>query len=67
MIVKELFLSVGFENIISALRNTHRNDRSIENVAAYKEAFDIICLTEFVGTLMTYRAKLLYALSVYQT
>lgn len=49
MTVKELFLSVGFENIISALRNTHRNDRSIENVAAYKEAFDIICLTEFEG------------------
>lgn len=49
MTVKELFLSVGFENILSALRNTHRNDRSIENVAAYKEAFDIICLTEFEG------------------
>ncbi len=49
MTVKELFLSVGFENVLSALRNTHRNDRSIENVAAYKEAFDIICLTEFEG------------------
>lgn len=49
MTVKELFLSVGFENVLSALRNTHRNDRSIENVAAYKEAFDVICLTEFEG------------------
>lgn len=49
MTVKELFLSVGFENVLSALRNIHRNDRSIENVAAYKEAFDVICLTEFEG------------------
>lgn len=49
MTVKELFLSVGFDNILNALRNTHRNDRSIEGVAAYKEAFDIICLTEFEG------------------
>lgn len=49
MTVKELFLSVGFDNVLKALRNTHRNDRSIENVAAYKEAFDIICLTEFEG------------------
>ena len=49
MIVKELFLSVGFDNILKALRNTHRNDRSIEGVVAYKEAFDIICLTEFEG------------------
>lgn len=49
MIVKELFLSVGFDNILNALRNTHRNDRSIESVVAYKEAFDIICLTKFEG------------------
>lgn len=49
MTVKELFLSVGFDNIINALRNTHRNDRSIEGVVAYKEAFDIFCLTEFEG------------------
>lgn len=49
MTVKELFLSVGFDNILNALRNTHRNDRSIEGVVAYKEAFDIICLTEFEG------------------
>lgn len=49
MTVKELFLSVGFDNILNALRNTHRNDRSIESVIAYKEAFDIICLTKFEG------------------
>lgn len=49
MTVKELFLSVGFDNVHKALRNTHRNDGSIKNVAAYKEAFDIICLTEFEG------------------
>lgn len=49
MTVKELFLSVGFDNVLKALRNTHRNCRSIEGVVAYKEAFDIICLTEFEG------------------
>lgn len=49
MTVKELVLSVGFDNVLKALRNTHRNDRSIEGVVAYKEAFDIICLTEFEG------------------
>lgn len=49
MTVKELFLSVGFENVINALRNTHRTCRSIKSVASYKEAFDTICLTEFEG------------------
>lgn len=49
MTVKELFLYVGFDKVLNALRNTHRNDRSIEGVVAYKEAFDIICLTEFEG------------------
>lgn len=49
MTVKELFLSVGFDNVLNALRNTHRNDRSIKHTASYKEAFDIICLTEFDG------------------
>lgn len=49
MTVKELFISIGFDNVISALRDTHRNDRSIKNVTAYKEAFDTICLTEFEG------------------
>lgn len=36
MTVKELFLSVGFDNVHKALRNTHRNDGAIKNVAAYK-------------------------------
>lgn len=49
MSVKELFLSVGFDNVLNALRNTHRNDHSIKDAASYKEAFDIICLTEFEG------------------
>ena len=49
MTVKELFLSIGFDNVFKALQNTHRNNRSIQNVAGYKEAFDIICLTEFKG------------------
>lgn len=49
MTVKELFISVGFDAVIKALRTTHRNDRSIEGVAAYKEAFDAICLMEFEG------------------
>lgn len=49
MTVKELFLSVGFDNVLNALRNTHRNDYSIKDVASYKEAFDVICLTEFEG------------------
>lgn len=49
MTVKELFNSLTFDDVLKALRNTHRNDRSIEDVAAYKEAFDIICLTEFEG------------------
>lgn len=35
MIVKELFLSVGFDNVLNALRKTHRNDRSIDGVIAY--------------------------------
>lgn len=49
MTVKELFLSVGFENVLKALRNTHRNDHSIQDAASYKQAFDTICLTEFDG------------------
>ena len=49
MTVKELFNSLAFDKIIEALRNTHRNDSSIKGVVAYKEAFDIICLTEFKG------------------
>lgn len=49
MTVKELFSSHTFNEVINALRNTHRNDRSIEGVVAYKEALDVICLTDFEG------------------
>lgn len=49
MTVKELFTIVGFDAIVKALQNTHRNDRSIKCLAGYKEAFDIICNTEFEG------------------
>ncbi len=49
MTVKELFLYVGFDNVLNALRNTHRTCRSIKSVASYKETFDTICLIEFEG------------------
>lgn len=49
MTVKELFNSLSFDEVISALRNTHRNEPSIKSVAAYKQAFDAIRLTEFEG------------------
>lgn len=49
MTVKELFATVGFDAIVKALQNTHRNDSSIRYLAGYKEAFDIICNTEFRG------------------
>lgn len=49
MTVKELLTTVGFEAIVKALQNTHRNDRSIRCLAGYKEAFDVICNTEFEG------------------
>ena len=49
MTVKELFVLVGFDAIVKALKNTHRNDRSIRCLSGYKEAFDIICNTEFEG------------------
>lgn len=49
MTVKELFLSIGFDNVLNSLRNTHRTCRSIKSVASYKEAFDTICLIEFEG------------------
>lgn len=49
MTVKEVFQSVGFDNLLNALQNTHRNERSIGATAAYKQAFDEICLTEFEG------------------
>lgn len=49
MTVKELFTTVGFDAIVKALQNTHRNDRSIRCLSSYKETFDIICNTEFEG------------------
>jgi len=50
MTVNALFTTVGFDAIVKALKNTHRNDRSVRCLAGYKEAFDIICNTEFDGT-----------------
>lgn len=49
MIVKELFNSLSFDEIVNALQNTHRNDDSVSCLYGYKEAFDIICNTEFIG------------------
>ena len=43
MTVQELFNSLTFDDIMAALRITHRNDRSIRNVAGYKEAYDVFC------------------------
>lgn len=43
MTVQELFNSLTFNDIMGALRCTHRNDRSIQNVAGYKEAYDVFC------------------------
>ena len=49
MTVKGLFTTVGFDAIVKALQNNQRNERSIRCLAGYKEAFDIICNTEFEG------------------
>lgn len=49
MTVEELFNSLSFDEVISALRSTHCNEPSIKSVAAYKQAFDAIRLTEFEG------------------
>ena len=43
MTVHELFNSLTFDDVLDALRNTHRNEPSIRNVAGYKMAFDYIC------------------------
>ena len=43
MTVQQLFNSMTFDEVLTALRNTHRNDRSIQNVAGYKEAYDALC------------------------
>ncbi|MDE6073290.1 MAG: hypothetical protein K2F80_01660 [Muribaculaceae bacterium] len=49
MTVKELFNSLSFDEIVKALKNTHRNEGSIKCLAGYKEAFDIIRNTNFEG------------------
>lgn len=49
MTVQELFNSLTFDDILAAMRNTHRNDRSIRNVAGYKEAYDVFCNLKPVG------------------
>lgn len=43
MTVQELFNSLTFDDILAAMRSTHRNDRPIRNVAGYKEAYDVFC------------------------
>lgn len=42
MTVLELFKNVGFNAIVKALQHTHRNDKSIRQIALYKEAFDAL-------------------------
>lgn len=43
MTVRELFNSMTFDDVLAALQHTHRNDPSIQNVAGYKEAYDVLC------------------------
>lgn len=49
MTVQQLFNSVTFDDILAALRHTHRNDQSIQNVAGYKEAYDVFCKLKPAG------------------
>jgi hypothetical protein len=49
MTVKELLTSITFEEVATALRRTHHYDNSIREMASYKEAYDVICHTEFNG------------------
>lgn len=49
MTVQELFNSLTFDDILAAMRSTHRNDRPIRNVAGYKEAYDVFCNLKPVG------------------
>lgn len=49
MTVQELFNTIGFPAIAEALRHTHRNEKSTENLTGYKEAFDILCNLPFEG------------------
>lgn len=49
MTVKELFEQLTFDEVIAALRNTHRNEKSIKCVECYKMAFDLIRHIDFKG------------------
>lgn len=49
MTVQELFNTIGFPAIAEALRRTHQNEKSVENLTGYKEAFDILCNLSFKG------------------
>ena len=49
MTVKDLFTSLSFDEIATALKYSHQNDESLRDTAAYKEAYDHICHLEFDG------------------
>ena len=49
MTVQELFKSMTFDDIAATLRYTHRNDKSIQCLAGYKEAYDTLSNIEFKG------------------
>lgn len=49
MNVQELFTQIGFDAIMDALRNTHRNEPSIQHPAEYKQAFDNLSTLAFSG------------------
>lgn len=49
MTVKELFKSVEFMAIADALQRTLSSDKSVRDIASYKESYDILCNTEFDG------------------
>lgn len=49
MTVKELLISVGFDATMGALKKMYHSDGSSTYTAGYREAYDIICNTEFVG------------------
>ena len=49
MTVQELFNSLTFDEVVSALMNAQRNDKSIQYITGYKEAFDTLSNIEFIG------------------
>lgn len=49
MTVKELFKSVEFMAIADALQCSLSSDKSVRDIASYKESYDILCNTEFEG------------------